>query len=216
MSSADGVMLILASRSPRRGLLLREAGYRFIQADPPFDDPAHPESSPRPGQSPRQLAENIAAAKAVSFRHSPLWRAHRRAVVVAADTLVVHGDGSLAGTPRSRHEAEAMIRRMIGVRHAVVSAAAIWRAEDDQPHTMADTAWVDVGAIDEVALNAYLDSGQWRGKAGGYNLLERQEAGWPISVTGDAATVVGLPMSLLTERLQAWGVTPSAAGSGQP
>jgi septum formation protein len=62
---------------------------------------------------------------------------------------------------------------------------------------------VTVGPIPETEITAYLDSGQWRGKAGAYNLAERLQAGWPISVEGDPGTVMGLPMVRLAERLRA-------------
>ena len=64
-----------------------------------------------------------------------------------------------------------------------------------------DSARVTVGAIDERALQAYLDSGEWRGKAGAYNLYERIEAGWPIQFEGDPTTIMGLPMRKLSQLL---------------
>jgi len=57
-----------------------------------------------------------------------------------------------------------------------------------------------VGAIDDGRIEAYVWGGDWRGKAGAYNLSERVEAGWPITCEGDPATVMGLPM----RRLPAW------------
>jgi septum formation protein len=53
------------------------------------------------------------------------------------------------------------------------------------------------GDVDDDAIDEYVASGQWRGKAGGYNLEERLEAGWPIECEGDPTTVMGLPMRRL-------------------
>jgi septum formation protein len=133
--------------------------------------------------------------------------------VLAADTLIVHDDGSLAGTPQSPAEARAMLRRFVGVRHEVVSGIALWRAGLAEPVTDVDVAGVSVGAVSEGQIEQYLAGGDWRGKAGGYNLFERQAAGWPIVVEGEPSTVVGLPMPVVTRRLHEWGVEPAVRGS---
>ena len=62
-----------------------------------------------------------------------------------------------------------------------------------------DQATVTWGDIDMSEVDQYIDSEQWRGKAGGYNLQDRIDAGWPITCAGDPATVMGLPMRRLHE-----------------
>jgi septum formation protein len=194
--------LILASRSPRRAQLLREAGFDFRQCDPPFDDPPHPQHG---GQSPPAVAMAIAGAKAMSFLTGD-GIADQDSVVLAADTLIVHDDGQMAGTPTSADDALAMIRRFAGRRHQVVTGVAIRELDRPAPLTFADTAVVALGPVSEDELRLYIQSGAWRGKAGGYNLLERQAAGWPVAVEGEPTTVVGLPMPLVIAHLGRVGI----------
>lgn len=190
------------------------------------------------GMSPAErYATGLARRKAVSmvqgvetgFRDFRGFRGFRdfRGLVLAADTLCVGmrgGEaGKLVGKPRDRADARAMLRGFVGGEHAVVSGVALVRVGGDggaiavsgrdagalRYTLLADTAVVRFGDVDEDALESYLDTGDWRGKAGGYNLLDRQQAGWPITVTGDPATVVGLPMRKLHAALAGHGLHPA-------
>lgn len=201
-------MLILASRSPQRARLLRDANYAFIQADPPFADPPqpeHPESGPPDA---RATAAELAGLKALSLRETGLLAGHPGGVILAADTICVGVDGRMIGQPPDRAAAEAMIRGFLNRRHDVVTGVALLGAGDLQPERFAVSASVNMGHVDDGALREYLDSQQWRGKAGGYNLFDRQKAGWPITVEGDATTVVGLPMEALNLALRRRGIVP--------
>lgn len=182
--------------------MLVEAGYVFEQADPPFDDPPHPEV--RPGLEPERVAEELAAAKAESVREN----LGQNAVVLAADTICVGVDGQLIGQPDDAAEARRIIMSFTEAVHDVVTGVALVGPGADEPVVFADTASVRFGKLDDAALDAYLESGEWQGKAGGYNLFERQAAGWPIKVTGDPTTVVGLPMVKLAVALRRHGIEP--------
>ncbi len=217
--------LILASQSPRRAELLRDAGYRYTQQAPPFADPDQPEAT-----KPHSLAEaeayaaELARQKAVSMvRHVA-----GPAILLAADTLCVSlspgREGALIGKPRDRADALSMLQAFMDTDHAVVSGVALIAVGvDTRTHpttadpgrdieagptatTFADTAIVTFGRVPAPDLERYLDTDHWRGKAGGYNLFDRQRAGWPITVAGDPTTVVGLPMGKLASALTAWGV----------
>lgn len=233
--------IILASQSPRRGLLLGEAGLAFEQCNPPFADPASP--SEEQGTDAGALACRLAVSKAHSLwavlagggvvqstqgaqtgTKTPLDNescnlphqeeprpgsapvpaaAQRPYLIVGADTICVDTAGRLIGQPGTRPEAGAMIRRFTGVWHEVVTGVGLM---DDQGRCVgfSDAARVCLEHLDDASLEHYLDSGQWQGKAGGYNLFDRQAAGWPIRVEGDPATVVGLPMAMLLPVLQCW------------
>jgi tetraacyldisaccharide 4'-kinase len=193
----DVPLIILASRSPRRAQLLREAGYRFVQMDPPFDDPPQPHH----GDAERITTE-LAVKKAESLRKTGVLDTHPGAVILAADTACVGADGQLYGQPRTRAEAEAMIREFVRRPHGVVTGVALAVANANQIHRFAAATGVSFGAIDDRALEYYLASEEWRGKAGGYNLFDRQSAGWPIRVVGDPTNVVGLPMGELRFHLR--------------
>ena len=192
--------LVLASRSARRAGLLRQAGYTFMQADPPFEDPPMPEAEA--GQCPTELARELALQKAQSLRSAAL---PHNAVILAADTICVGPAGELLGQPQTRHQAKAMLRRFVGQRHDVVTGIAVMTSAG-RCESLSDTAVVTWGAIDDATLEAYLRTNAWQGKAGGYNLFEREQAGWPITVQGDRTTVVGLPMPKVLDVLQRFGV----------
>ncbi len=232
---------VLASRSPRRALLLKEAGLVFEQMQPPYEDPPMPQAN---GFSPEEQAMQIAYAKAKSLM-TLMPNRH----LLAADTLIVLPDGSLAGTPTSVDEARELILKMVNAVHHVVTGVAIVQPLRDLQESgelsgaeeslgkrpggagellgageslrklpgglgageslgklpgggvlcLADTAGVRIGLVTGSDIDRYLQTNAWQGKAGGYNLFERQQAGWPIEVIdgNDPTTVVGLPMELI-------------------
>ena len=191
-ASPDPPALVLASRSPRRAQLLRDAGVAFEQLASPFDDTGVIDAMH--GRDPQAVAVELAQQKARALA----TQLHGHHVILGADTLCVGDDGTLLGQPASRQAAHDMLRDFIGNAHDVVTGVALIRAGDAHVLTaFADTATVRWAHVDEAQLRAYLDSNAWQGKAGGYNLYERQAAGWPIVVTGDPTTVVGLPMRRL-------------------
>ena len=199
--------LLLASRSPRRARLLKQAGYAYEQADPPFADPPRPDE----GHDPEKMTVELARQKALSLRDAGALDANPDAVIVAADTVCVDDAGRNLGQPRDRDDAEAMLRRFLGRTHRVITGVALLSRRDAEPESFADAAVVKMHPIPEHQLQTYLDTNQWQGKAGGYNLADRLRAGWRIDVDGDPATVVGLPMRRLTACLERRGVVPRSA-----
>jgi nucleoside triphosphate pyrophosphatase len=195
--------LILASRSPRRAQLLREAAYTFTQADPPFNDPPQPTATQ--GQTPDDLATQLASKKALSL-HTLV---PPNSVILAADTICIGPDNQLIGQPKNRDDARQMIRQFTQNAHHVVTGIALLTDALNTPQILADQATVTLGTLTDVQLNQYLDTQQWQGKAGGYNLFDRQKAGWPLTVQGDPTTVVGLPMNKLVPALKTLGIHPT-------
>jgi septum formation protein len=188
--------LLLASRSPRRRELLAAAGIEHIAAAPSFDDSA---LSPGRVASPANWVMSLAYLKAWAQAS-----AHpEAAVVLGSDTACVM-DGAMIGTPQTLGEARAMIRAFASREHEVVTGVALIDRRDGGAvarHLFADAARVTMGALSDSDLENYLASGQWHGKAGGYNLLERIDAGWPLTYQGDPTTIMGLPMNRLVDRL---------------
>ncbi len=226
----DPPTLILASRSPRRAQLLRDARYTFTQTNPPFDDPPQPTAtpgfttpeSPRPHkagdaiadpanrpitltQSPGDLAAQLAEQKALSLRNL----VPPNSVILAADTICITNNNQLLGQPKDRHDAQQMIRQFIQNNHQVVTGIALLTDALNTPKTLVDQATVTLGTLTDVQLNEYLDTQDWQGKAGGYNLFDRQAAGWPLTVEGDPTTVVGLPMKKLIPALAKLNIHPN-------
>lgn len=191
--------LLLASQSPARAKLLAEAGVLFEVAPSDFvDDPTPPQ-----GREPLMLAVELASRKA---RHAKLPRQASDVLVLGADTISVGPQGELLGKPSDADDARRMIERFMDHTHPIISGVALWSPESDHEEVFADVAQVWIGRLTPKQLEDYLASGQWQGKAGGYNLAHVTQQGWPIEVTGDRTTVQGLPMKRLLPRLAAWGV----------
>ena len=181
--------LVLASRSPRRRLLLREAGIDARVIDPKLDDGLIAAST---SVAPEEWVSALAYLKA----RAGAEQLPPGSLVLGADTVVVK-DSRIIGQPRDESHAREIIRALRNTDHEVVTGVAIISA--DQRLIFSDSAHVIVGDIPDASIESYLASGQWRGKAGAYNLAERQQAGWPIEVIGDPTTVMGLPMQRLRE-----------------
>lgn len=206
--------LYLASASPRRRLLLAEAGFDPTLAPPGVDDAELTPGRIEPVQWPAALAYLKACAG---------WRRLTGGgvdpgVVIGADTIVVE-DGQIIGQPRDADHARAIIRRLEGAGHAVITGVALLKT-DARPRewrvVFADEAHVSVGDVGAERIDDYVASGEWAGKAGAYNLVERVEAGWPITYEGDPGTIMGLPMRMLEPMLEALGVGRAAAPAPDP
>lgn len=198
--------VLLASRSPRRRLMLEQAEITHEVVDSGIDDGQLTPGSVAAEQWVVAMAYMKAAAALTRLGdRSGIVRAEHGEVVLGADTVVVD-EGQIIGQPKDHADAERILRRLINGEHEVLTGVAIVEVGGSgrgggRRDLFVDRAHVTVGPVSEVELAAYLDSGQWRGKAGAYNLAERLQAGWPIIVTGDHGTVMGLPMGRLTARL---------------
>lgn len=188
--------LFLASRSPRRRELLAEAGYLFDFDHPGLEDSELPEGD----VTPRQWVAALAYLKARAGLD--VARATHRTpdIIVGADTACVMND-RLIGTPITASEARNMIADFANREHEVVSGLALVCVKSGRRLLASDSARVWVGALSHTQIDDYISSGMWQGKAGAYNLTERTAAGWPIRYEGDPATIMGLPMTVLADRL---------------
>ena len=170
--------LILASASPRRLELLAQVGIR-----PDATLPADIDETPRPRELARPCALRLAAAKAEAV-------AADDAVVLAADTVVAVGRRIL-GKPASLAEAEAFLRLLSGRRHRVVTGVAVRTPERTRLRAV-ETA-VRFKPLDRGEIAAYLASGEWRGKAGGY-AIQGLAGTFVVKMVGSYTNVVGLPL----------------------
>ncbi|MBK7406210.1 MAG: Maf family protein [Phycisphaerales bacterium] len=199
--------VFLSSSSPRRRMLLEQAGVPFEWADPGVDD-----SRLTPGEvTPPQWVASLAFLKAsAGLLCLPASEPGLRWVSLGADTLVLKA-GDLVGQPRSPGEAGEIIRRLRNGTHHVLTGVAIIDPRTGDRHMLVDKATVHVGDLSDEVIDRYVASGGWRGKAGGYNLHERLHEGWPIEFEGDDTTIVGLPMGRLLPMLTRLGVDTGAA-----
>jgi septum formation protein len=174
-------LLVLASASPRRLDLLRQIGL-----EPDAIDPADTDETPAPRELPRAYALRMAEAKlaAVMPRHPA------NAVVLAADSVVAVGRRIL---PKAESEAEARacLALLSGRRHKVLGGVAVGRAGKVRMR-LVETA-VRFKRLERAEVDAYVQSGEWRGKAGGY-AIQGRAAAFVSFLSGSYSNVVGLPL----------------------
>jgi len=193
--SAPPPRLILASASPRRRDLLREAGYEFEIYPADVDE----ESIGR-GLAPTVAAARIALAKALKVSdRSPTD------IVLAADTVVIL-NGQMLGKPADESDARRMLHALAGSEHHVFTAVVITRSQPNLRVEQSVSSSVRMRALSDTEIDAYVAGGNWRGKAGGYGI---QDADPFITRTAGCATnIVGLPMTTTRQMLAEIGVHP--------
>ena len=190
--------LYLASTSPRRRRLLEEYGYAHEVHSPGIDDS---------GLSPHETApDEWVASLAYLKARAGVENLPDDGLVIGADTICVH-DGCIIGQPEDRDDAARIIRLFENDEHEVLTGVAIVPTDLSWRDVFVDRATVRVGRIGDERIKEYLDTGEWRGKAGAYNLNDRLDAGWPIEFEGDPTSIIGLPMVALGEHLAYHGVT---------
>lgn len=183
--------LYLASTSPRRHLLLQQAGVVFEPCAPGEE---YAGEDPHAGDPPRQLAIERARRKALGAEcRDP------RVPVLGVDTTV-EVDGEELGKARDRAEAEAMLRRLAGCRHRVHTAHCLVLPESGVRHEEVVSATVVGGQPGADELQRYLDSGDWQGKAGAYGIQDATQ-GFLKVLEGDFDTVMGLHVAAVRRLL---------------
>lgn len=172
--------LILASASPRRLELLRGAGL-----EPDAIEPTHIDESEIPGELPGPLALRLAQEKAAAHPGA------EDAYVLAADTVVGVGRRILPKT-EAREEAERCLKLLSGRSHRVFTGVAL-KAPDGQLTSRLVESRVKFKLLSDAERAAYLASGEWQGKAGGYAIQGRAGA-YIVNLIGSFTGVVGLPL----------------------
>lgn len=194
--------VVLASASPRRRSMFEQAGVRHAVLPASVDDGELGHASHvNPAEWVAALAYLKAASSAQLFIADPQIEHKPNTLVIGADTVCVH-NGKVLGQPGDRDEAYAMILSMSDAEHEVLTGIAIVDPMTGRREIFIDRSVVRVGTIPEHEIVAYLESEQWRGKAGAYNITERLAAGWPIEFDGDETSIVGIPMTRTLERVR--------------
>jgi septum formation protein len=174
--------LVLASASPRRRDLLTQIGWA-----PDVVEPADIDETPLKRELPAALALRLARAKleAVASRHPG-------AFLLAADTVVALGRRVL---PKAESEGEARdcLERLSGRRHRVLGGIAVQAPDGTRRHRLVTTV-VKVKRLTSAEIDAYLASGEWRGKAGGY-AVQGLAAAFVPEIHGSYSNVVGLALA---------------------
>jgi len=172
--------LVLASASPRRLELLAQLGLTPDQVIAPDVD-----ETPRRGELPRVYARRIARAKALAVAQILPDR-----LVLAADTVVSAGRRIL---PKAETEGQARdcLTLLSGRRHRVLTAVVV-AADGKLREKLVETV-VIFARLSKAEIDAYVASGEWRGKAGGY-AIQGQAARFIRTILGSYSGVVGLPL----------------------
>lgn len=195
--------LWLASGSPRRLGMLEAAGFAPRRLVSPVDDDVLNEASD--GVEVTCLArawfKAQAAHRTLTAGQSSMDRDELSGIVLAADTLC-EADGALIGKPQSPEEASSMIQGLSGRSHRTITGVALIDVVGTVRSLWSDHTVVRIGELSADDIRVYVESGEWSGKSGGYNLSDRIGAGWPIEIEGDPDTVMGLPMRRLVPRLK--------------
>jgi septum formation protein len=189
------VTLVLASASPRRQELLRNAGIAFTV------QPADIDESPQDGESPVECAQRLAREKALAVSPSrPLD------CVLGADTIVVI-DEKILGKPRDAADAARMLRLLSGRTHEVVTGVCLVgpvgerRTESRELRAASETTRVTMCKISDEDIGEYITTGEPMDKAGAY-AIQGMASRWIPRIEGDYSNVVGLPVALVYRMLQ--------------
>jgi len=179
--------LVLASGSPRRLTLINQAG---IEPDALL--PADVDEIPKRGELPRACANRLARAKAEAALASiRLDEELRGAFIVAADTVVAVGRRIL---PKAEmlDEAAQCLRLLSGRNHRVYTSICVVTPREAFRHRVVETR-VRFKRLSNEDIEAYLASGEWRGKAGGY-AAQGLAGSFIVKMVGSYTNVVGLPL----------------------
>jgi septum formation protein len=213
-------MLVLASASPRRQELLRNAGIAFVV------HPANVPELPLPSEAPHSFAERLAREKALAVLPQ-----RPGDVILGADTVVLV-DGQILGKPRDPADAARMLQLLSGRKHEVITGVCITRGRmpqglkpvanssscgtaeavpfhgaSDEPSTdvRSETTLVAMDALSDDDIRSYIASGEPMDKAGAY-AIQGIASRWISRIEGDYFNVVGLPVALVHRMLREHGV----------
>lgn len=156
----------------------------------------HPEAETPPleDESPRDSVLRIAREKAADVASRV-----ESGLILAGDTLA-ELNGQPLGKPRDRDHAREILQTLRGQDHFVWSALCLWRRPGDTIIVDVDRTTVKMANLADEAIEEYLDSGLWEGKAGAFGIQDR--TGWVQIDEGSLTNVVGLPMELLSRMLE--------------
>src|SRR5207245_6963514 len=195
-------MLVLASASPRRQELLRNAGIPFVI------QPTNVVELPKEGENPRACAERLAREKTLAvFRQRP------NDFILGADTIVIV-DGQILGKPRDGADATRMLHLLSGRTHEVTTGVCLLVPQANAQlgtanrqlttgfeDTRSETTLVTISALSDAEILSYVATGEPLDKAGAY-AIQGTASRWISRIEGDYFNVVGLPVALVHRMLR--------------
>jgi septum formation protein len=188
------ILLYLASQSPRRRQLLEQIGIRFDTID--VDVP----EVRAPGEPPADYVSRVAREKAGAGLLK--LAAVPGAVVLGADTEVVLGD-TVFGKPADENDAAAMLRRLAGRTHQVITV--VWCVAAGREERAANESTVEFGELSDSMIKAYIASGEPMGRAGAY-AIQGGAAAFVARIAGSHSSIMGLPLFETAGLLTRFGI----------
>jgi len=210
-------MLVLASASPRRQELLRNAGISFTV------QPSNIDETPLPGEAPQACAERLAREKALAVSQR-----RPQDLVLGADTIVVV-DETILGKPVDAEDAARILRLLSGRSHRVITGVCVIapvvsrqlpvasdnvmsidetsgnvphaRTESKELRTASETTLVTMSNLSDDEIRTYIATGEPMDKAGAY-AIQGVASRWIPRIEGDYSNVVGLPVPLVLRMLR--------------
>lgn len=181
--------IILASGSPRRKELLQILGLQFDLEESNYKEELEKK------RNPKELACFLSQNKAKAVAQK-----HKDAIVIAADTLIVF-QGKILGKPRSREDAQEMLRRISNKSHSVITGFTIIDTRKNKTISQTVETKVYFRKLSEKEIENYVKTGEPQDKAGAYGI---QGLGQILiqRIEGDYANVVGLPLGALAQSLK--------------
>ena len=189
------IKVILASTSPRRAEILRDAGIAFDVCAPQIKE------ARLPNEAVEKMAARLAEAKARGAAESSGEKSP--AIIIGADTAV-ELDGEIFGKPRDAANAREMLSYLSGRTHYVVTGIYVLRLPDGASRSAVETTAVTFARLDQKEIDAYVTSGEPFDKAGGYAIQGRAGRYIP-RIEGCYFNVVGLPLARLYTLLDELG-----------
>lgn len=184
-------MFILASQSPRRKELLSRLGLEFEIITADIDETMDPALSVRDAVA--QVCEKKAQA---------VGQTHPGRLILSADTIVVV-ENTVLGKPHSETEAKAMLRRLSGRTHCVMTAYCLWK--DGTAETHVEETSIRFKPLSDREIDAYVATGSPMDKAGAYGIQD-QASVFAESLEGDYYNVMGLPVCGVVKALRRHGI----------
>lgn len=183
--------ITLASASPRRRELLQQIQVSYALLPVDIDE------SPLPGEAPEQLVQRLAQQKAAAgFALQP------RRPALGSDTIVVV-DKQILGKPADRQQAIEMLGKLSGRSHQVMTAVAV--CSEDKQSCVLNTSEVQFCELSAEQIEAYWQTGEPLGKAGGYG-IQGLAAQFIVTISGSYSGIMGLPLYETAELLKQHGV----------
>jgi nucleoside triphosphate pyrophosphatase len=174
---------ILASTSPRRAQILREANYDFQIVPPPIDEP-------------NDMADHVpphAQAEALSyFKARSVAKQGVDGLILGADTIAAQGH-HIFGKPADVADARHTLESLMGTSHQVITGVTLFDTRSDVRLIAHETTTVTMRKLTNEELKDFLDTGLWAGKAGAYGIQDANDP-FVTDIDGSFTNVVGLPI----------------------